>query len=170
MMLPVQLEATSGWQWQAAVAHLQRVEMARWVLDEHGYLLPAVTMLGVMTGDNVVGHITLKKQPLVCPPLPAGEESAIPLLDSSGEAREEMFVQTFAVEAAYRRQGHGERLQIAALELTRARGCYQMRSWSSLDKSANYALKFKLGFAAHPALYESADGLKISGVYFIKGV
>jgi GNAT superfamily N-acetyltransferase len=40
----------------------------------------------------------------------------------------ETFVATFAVDAAYRRHGYGRALQTAALKMTRALGCYQMRS------------------------------------------
>lgn len=52
-----------------------------------------------------------------------------------------------------------------ALELTCALGACQMRSWSSLDKTANYALKLSLGFAAHPAVQTAGlTGEPISGV------
>jgi GNAT superfamily N-acetyltransferase len=93
-----------------------------------------------------------------------------PLTALDGRPLRELFVQTFAVDDAFRRQGCGRALQVAALELARTLGCYQMRSWSSLDKTANYALKLSLGFTAHPAIYEATGGQKISGVYFMKTV
>ena len=82
----------------------------------------------------------------------------------------ETFAQTFAVEEVYRRRGHGRALQLEALTLTKDLGAHQMRSWSSLDKQANYALKMNLGFAVCPAVYETDAGLKVSGVYFVKTV
>ena len=45
-----------------------------------------------------------------------------------------------------------------------------MRSWSSLDKPANYALKLSLGFAMHPSVHDAASGYQVSGVYFVKRV
>ena len=47
-------------------------------------------------------------------------------------------MQTFAVEPDFRRQGHGRALQLAALDMSARLGCYQMRSWSTVDKQANY--------------------------------
>jgi hypothetical protein len=79
-------------------------------------------------------------------------------------------VQTFHVNETNRRSGLGERLQQHALTVTRDLGCYQMRSWSSLDRDANYLLKLKLGFAAHPAVYKTESGLEVSGIYFVKKV
>ena len=105
--------------------------------------------------------------------MPATEWSggeARSLTFGDGEPLYEMFVQTFAVEAAFRRRGHGRALQQAALALTAERGCHQMRSWSSLDKPEKYALKLALGFAVHPAISEAGNGQQISGVYFIKTV
>jgi hypothetical protein len=61
-------------------------------------------------------------------------------------------------------------LQLAALEKTRELGCFQMRSWSSLDKPANYQLKLSLGFGFHPEVQDTASGLKVSGGYFVRTV
>ena len=143
--------------------------MARWVLDD-GQPAPDVYLLGVMVAEQVIGHISLRVQDLIIPSTAwsTGQDHA--LRGSTGEPLRETFVNTFAVDETHRRQGCGRALQVAALDLTRDLGCYQMRSWSSLDKTANYALKISLGFAAHPAVYESEDGLLISGVFFVKTV
>ena len=45
-----------------------------------------------------------------------------------------------------------------------------MRSWSSLDRRENYALKLGMGFAMDPAVHEAAGGQRVSGVYFVKRV
>ena len=44
-----------------------------------------------------------------------------------------------------------------------------MRSWSSLDKPANYALKLALGFAVHPGYdYVARLDKWVPGAFFIK--
>ena len=143
--------------------------MARWVFD-NGQPAPDVYLLGVMAVEQVIGHISLRVQALVIPPTAWSTGQDHTLRRSTGEPLRETFVNTFAVDETHRRQGCGRALQIAALDLTRELGCYQMRSWSSLDKTANYALKISLGFAVYPAVQETGDGQLISGVYFVKTV
>lgn len=158
--------------WSDFVAHLQRMNMAYWVLENDTRSKPAHYFLGSVVDDQIAGHIAIKMQ-IITIPANAGDEShplGYPLCAPDGRPLRETFVQTFAVEPAFRRQGHGRALQLAALEMTEKLGCYQMRSWSSLDKQANYALKVSLGFAAHPAILVLDDGREISGVYFNKCV
>ncbi len=156
--------------WPACVEHLERVGMAHWVLDDNRQPKPGIYFLGVVEGDAVVGHITLLLQDIVCPETEWSSEMDRTVRLPDGEPLRETFVQTFAVDQEHRRRGYGLALQKAALALTRELGCYQMRSWSSLDKPANYALKLSLGFAVHPATYEAPGGQQISGVYFVKTV
>ena len=143
--------------------------MARWALDD-GQPTPDVYCLGVMDADQVIGHISARVQDLVIPPTEwsAGRDHG--LRGSAGAPLRETFVNTFAVDETRRRQGYVRALQIAALDLTRELGCYQMRSWSSLDKTANFALKISLGFAVFPAVDTTGSGQTISGVYFVKTV
>jgi GNAT superfamily N-acetyltransferase len=143
--------------------------MARWALDD-GQPAPDVYLLGVMEADRIVGHLSMQVQDLIIPSTEwsSGQDHA--LHHSNGEPLRETFVHTFAVDDTHRRQGCGRALQIAALDLTRELGCYQIRSWSSLDKTANYALKISLGFAVHPAVCETEGSHLISGVYFVKTV
>lgn len=156
--------------WAQLVAHLHQHHMAREVLLAPDQPLPALYVLGAVTdADVVVGHIAMRMQRLAVP-LAARDETVQTLNGPCERPLREMFVRSFAVDAAHRRQGHGRALQCSALELTRRLGCYQLRSWSSLDKTANYALKLNLGFAAHPAIQHTANGKPISGVYFVKVV
>ncbi len=156
--------------WTEYVAHLERVNMAKWIMDEKGQPLPNVYFSGICDGNKVVGHISIQVQDIVSPATEWSKGKEVPVLGADGKILRETFVQTFAVEKTYRRQGHGSALQLSALKLTKELGCYQMRSWSSADKNANYALKLKLGFAAHPAVSQTMDGQSISGVYFVKTV
>lgn len=157
-------------QWLSLVEHLETHNMARWVMDSKGALSKNVYCLAAIVANVVIGHITLKKQLLVSPATSWSDNLETPLLSPTGKSLYETYVQTFAVDPLHRRQGYGSDLQLAALELTQELGCYQMRSWSSTDKPENYALKLKLGFAAHPAILTLADGRQISGVYFVKTV
>lgn len=156
--------------WLAFVIHLGQHGMARYALAEDGAPQPDTYYLAAAIGDRVVGNLCLRLQPLTIPPgEPEGGEPT-PLLGSGGEPLTELFVRTFAVDDDFRRQGHGRELQLAAVALARDLGCYQMRSWSSLDKSANYALKISLGFALHPAVEVVPSGERISGAFFVMHV
>jgi GNAT superfamily N-acetyltransferase len=169
-MMPIDRFTPEHPLWSALLAHLARAEMARWVLTPEGFPLPEVQFLGAVGDEQVIGRISLKMQVITIPATEWSGGADSPLAAPDGRPLRELFVQTFAVDDAFRRRGYGRALQLAALELARTLGCYQMRSWSSLDKTANYALKLSLGFAAHPAIYQTTGGQRISGIYFIKTV
>lgn len=162
--------APAGAGWDAYLAHLERGDMARWVLDEDERPLPGMLFLGAVVAEEVVGDLALREQVVTAPATAWTDGQARPLADRDGAPLRETFVQTFFVDRAHRRCGVGRALQQAALDLTRARGCCQMRSWSSLDKPENYRLKLGLGFAMHPEVHEAWNGMKVSGVYFVKRV
>jgi GNAT superfamily N-acetyltransferase len=155
--------------WLKMIAHLQQVDMARWVLNG-SHPRPNTHFLAAAIDTAVIGHIAIEQRKLMVPATEWSDNQSTPLRQLNGAPIFETFVNTFAVEKAYRRRGFGRALQQAALTHTKALGCYQMRSWSSLDNPANYALKFSLGFAVHPAIQQSASGQPISGVYFVKTV
>jgi GNAT superfamily N-acetyltransferase len=157
--------------WQAYVAHLRQSGQGRWVLNRRGKpLSDQIIFLGIEQDNAVVASLTLKVQPVVIPATEWAGGKVTPLTDAEGNELKETFVQTFYTDEPHRRKGMGELLQLEALDATRQLGCYQMRSWSSLDKEPNYRLKLKLGFAAHPAVYETDGGLKVSGIFFVKTV
>lgn len=147
--------------WPQAYRHLQATDCWRWVskddcLGDHMIILIAVV------AEDVVGHISLKHQQLEMPTMPVS-----PVLYKN-ETVWETFVQTFYVIEAWRRKGVGKRLQEEAMVVSREKGCWQMRSWSSCDKGDNYQLKLALGFAFCPAKMEvNKEGQKIAGGYFV---
>ncbi len=156
--------------WLACFAHLERTDMLRWVVDERGLLRERLHLLGAVEAGQIVGHLSLKRQPILVPATIGSGGVETPVAGPDGAPLEELFVYTFAVDEGFRRRGIGRALQLAGLELARELGCYQVRSWSSLDKTANYALKIGLGFGIHPAVYTTESGLAVSGVYFVKTV
>lgn len=150
-------------------AHLARTGQERDFPDlrEEG-----VFAFGAFDGDKLVGDISVRVQPVEIPtgvPVPVLELTVKTIREAAGGDLLEGFVQSFAVEEAHRRRGLGRRLQLAALGECRRRGLYQMRSWSSLDKPANYALKLALGFAVHPG-YDYVARLRkwVPGAFFVK--
>ncbi|MBN1679769.1 MAG: GNAT family N-acetyltransferase [Anaerolineae bacterium] len=156
--------------WPSYLAHLRRVDMMRRVLDDQDQPHTSICYLGAISDDSVVGHLTFKVQNIVVPASLLSDGNAVILTGADGKRLRETFVQTFAVDEDHRRQGYGRSLQVAALALSKAFGCYQMRSWSPLDKPANYLLKIGLGFSMYPALSDNEDGKPVGGVYFVKTV
>jgi GNAT superfamily N-acetyltransferase len=156
--------------WPEYLTHLGRVKMARWAVKVDGVPFDDHYYLGVVKDGQVAGHLSLKRQAIRVPTADLQDDQSAAIIDANGQTPWETYVQTFAVDEGYRRRGYGRALQLAALRLTQTLGCYQMRSWSSVDHGPNYALKISLGFAISPAIYETGSGLKVSGVYFVKTV
>lgn len=155
--------------WARMVEHLQVGDWDRWVLDPDGNLPSNLYLIGITEAGRVVGHISIQVQGIVVPATEWSDNKTSAITNHDGMALRETFVQTFGVEEVHRRKGYGRILQAAAIDLSRELGAYQMRSWSSLDKPANYALKVSMGFAVCPAIYEvPSTGQKISGVYFVQ--
>lgn len=143
----------------ALEAHLDRFNYLRYVRNEEGWL-PGLQVITAEYGRQIVGHIALLEQPLCLTDDEVLKDSGIPL--------RELFVQTFRVSETFQRRGIGRRLQGEALRLAAELGCYQLRSWSSIDKETNYHLKLSMGFAFSPAKITLKDGRVIHGGYFAK--
>ncbi len=156
--------------WDQVLAHLERVEMTQQVLEADGSLHPNKHILGMRDGQEIVGHISFKKQPITIPATEwsGGQETLV--MGKDDAQLYEAFVLTFAVDKTHRRLGYGRALQLAALDTTHELGCYQLRSWSSLDQPANHALKLSLGFSIHPSTHITTDGQVISGAFFVRTV
>ena len=127
--------------WQDYLTHTKHHNMQRWIVDEQFQPLEGLHYLGYLAEKQVVGHLALKKQPIEVPQTAWSTGRDHIIRDEQGDSIEELFVQTFAVDEQYRRQGIGSQLQTAGLGLGQQLDCYQVRSWSSLDKTPNYQLK-----------------------------
>lgn len=141
--------------WETAYHHLVHCDQWQWVSDGDR-LRDGVVVLAAVTEQRVVANLSLLIQPIAN----LGEATGSRAMLLEG------FVQTFHVDEGWRRRGVGRALQLAAIEASRRLGCYQMRSWSSVDKAANYWLKLGLGFAFCPAA-EYHGGRRIEGGYFV---
>lgn len=157
--------------WQMLISHLKNSGDARWVVNDAGQPLePSLVFLAAKLDQQIVGSLTLKKQPLIIPPSEWAGKRDRSLRDADGDLVYELFVQTFRVEEGYRRRGIGRTLQAAGLKTAKQQACYQVRSWSSLDKKENFLLKLSMGFGFHPEIQHTASGFKVSGGYFVKVV
>ena len=156
--------------WERYAAHLHRVNQAWMLLGEGDLPTAPFLCLAAVDDGAVVGNLALREQVVTMPPTEWSGGVERPLCDAAGTPVRETFVQSFCVEAPHRRRGIGRALQEAAVAWTRERGCAQMRSWSSLDRPENHALKLSMGFAMHPSTHDAAGGFQVSGVYFVKRV
>ncbi len=102
-----------------------------------------------LDGETPVGLIAVYKRRL--PP---------PLLETY-----EGFINIIEVAEAFRRHGIGRRLVEMSIERCRAQGLYQIRAWSSKDKTEAIPMWKALGFGLCPAT-EHPRGLEVKG-YFV---
>jgi len=77
----------------------------------------------------------------------------------------EGFINIIEVAEAYRRRGIGKQLVEMSVECCRAQGLYQIRAWSSEDKTEAIRMWKSLGFSLCPAT-EHPGGLVVRG-YFV---
>lgn len=157
--------------WTDYCTHLNTCGHGQWVLDENNQPKHEnLVFLAALEEKEIIGSLTLIRQQITIPATEWAEERDRVLRDANNAPLYETFVGTFYVNPDNRRQGYGRDLQLAALQKTRKLGYFQMRSWSSLDKPANYQLKLSLGFGFHPEVQETASGQRVSGGYFIRTV
>ena len=92
-----------------------------------------------------------------------GEEQKCPIVSLSEKPLTEAKINVFVVHADFRGGGLGTQLQKYVIEHARMSGCYQVASYSTYDKVANYHVKLKLGFCVQPE--KQSDGTQ--GCYFL---
>jgi GNAT superfamily N-acetyltransferase len=91
-----------------------------------------------------------------------GEEQGCLVVTYRGAPLFEAKINVFAVSQNTRNCGIGKAMQRKVIEHARFKGCYQVSSYSTYDKSQNYAVKLDLGFSVQPE--KQADGT--TGCYF----
>lgn len=155
--LPVHIQAwpPNHPRWAQLKLITDALEQTRWVQVRFDWHLES-HLLVATKGGRIVGFLRLVTQPI-------GSDDELPPTQLHGKSLIEAKVMAFAVVESERRQGVGRSLQLAALRMARELGCYQLRSHSSGDKTANHQLKLAMGFALH-RIVRGEDHL---GGYFI---
>lgn len=130
-------------------------EQAPFVLGEYSRQLPCYLCVALQN-DRVAGFLRFGVQPI-------GPEAHCPPLVLNGIPLTEAKIHAFAVREECRGQGIGTALQRWALRRAKGLGCFQVASYSSYGREANYHIKLALGFGAQPETH----GDDQHGVYFI---
>lgn len=104
-----------------------------------------------MQGNNLVGLISMYWKTLPAP-LPETCEGYIDILD---------------VHKDFQRRGIATRLINMSFERAKAKGVYQVRSWSSLDKIEAIQMWKALGFGLCPAI-TFPGGQEVKGYFVVK--
>lgn len=139
----------------AAIRHVEADEVLRqriaaeWgnLAARHMHLSDGFSLVA-MTGDQPVGLIAVYWQKLPAP-LPDVNEGYIDIIE---------------VREAFRRQGLATGLIAAALKRARECGAYQLRAWSSSDKTEAIAMWSALQFGLCPATIHP-QGQAVSGFF-----
>ena len=148
-------EGHSRWHEFLSCLKIAAPEQEPFVIGEYyrafqSYLLVALQF------NKVVGFLRFAVQPI-------GPEAKCPPLYKNGVQLTEAKIHAFAVIENARKQGIGTALQKQAIYRAKELGCYQLASYSSYGREANYHIKLSLGFGAQPEVH----GDNSQGVYFI---
>ncbi len=113
--------------------------------------------LFVAVSDNrVAGFLRIAVKPI-------GPDVHCPPLELDGEELTQAKIHAFAVRPECRGRGIGTALQKHAIRRARELGCYQLASYSSYGRDANYHVKLSLGFAVQPEVHGAGE----QGCYFL---
>lgn len=81
----------------------------------------------------------------------------------------EAYIDIIEVDQNYRRQGIAKKLIEKVTKQTQACGCYQLRAWSSEDKTEAIQMWKSLGFGLHPQeIISEKTGEKVKGYFVTK--
>ena len=141
--------------WVELAAMMAEVEQSRYLNVLFEWHIDAFVFVA-LADREIVGFLRYCTQPIG-----PDEDCATVLID--GVPLLEGKVIGFYVREAWRRQGFGRNLQQTALTHARQQGCYQFRSFSAGDKTANHQLKLSMGFAIQPTIRRDDN----AGLYFI---
>jgi len=143
--------------WNEFVACLETTapEQAPFVFEGYYRAYPSYLYIALQSNE-VVGFIRFAVQPI-------GPEAKCPPLYRNGVLLTEAKIHAFAVREDARGQGIGTALQRQTIRKAKELGCYQVASYSSYGRDANYHIKLGLGFGAQPEVHGDNE----QGVYFI---
>lgn len=130
-------------------------DQASFVFQNNSHAHQAVLLVALQL-DKVVGFLRFVIQLI-------GPEVGCPPLVLDGVQLTEAKIIAFAVQEEARGQGIGTKLQKQAIQCAQSLGCYQVASYSSYSRDANFHIKLSLGFAAQPEIH----GDNHRGVYFL---
>ena len=143
--------------WQEFVTCLKNVapEQEPFIFGEY-YRSYQTYLFIALQLDEVVGFLRFAVQPI-------GPEAKCPPLYKNDVQLTEAKIHAFAVREKARGQGIGTALQKRAIYRAKGLDCYQVASYSSYGRDANYHIKLSLGFGAQPEVHGDNE----KGVYFI---
>ena len=141
--------------WQDLDRLITTLGQQEWV-QFHASWHQSSVMLVAQTEQNPVGFLYYVLQEI-------GVEDDLPPVSRNGVSLREAKIIAFGVAESHRRFGIGRNLQESAIRYATQANCYQVRSHSSGDNTANHSLKLSMGFGVQPILRDGDD----RGVYFI---
>ena len=112
---------------------------------------------GWFEGGSLCGFISYCIQKI-------GQEQKTQIISRGSEDLNEAKISGFAVATSFRNKGIGRKLQKHVIEHAKNNDCYQLTSYSTIEKVENYAVKLSLGFCVQPEV--QSDGTQ--GCYFLK--
>lgn len=141
--------------WSALLGVVEAQGQSDWLVFHAGWHAGSHVLVAHEAG-NVVGFLRYVRQEI-------GPDAGCPPVELDGVPLTEAKVIAFGVDPARRGEGVGSALQHALLRAAKDQGCYQVRSHSGGEHTANHHLKLMLGFGVHPIV----RGDDTRGVYFV---
>lgn len=144
--------------WPELLGFFEALDQTRWVTIPYEWAHSS-HILVALSGTGIAGLLRFVVQDI------GAEDGHDPVM-LGDRALTEAKVLAFGVSPENRRQGIGRHLQVALFDRASKLGCYQVRSHSRGENSANHRLKLSMGYAVHPVIRGEDRG----GVYFVKAV
>ena len=143
--------------WQEFIKCLETIapDQTMFVLGKRYQEYPSCLFVALQH-NKVVGFLRFAIQPI-------GPEAKCPPLQLDGTQLTEAKIHAFAIQESSRGYGIGTELQKQAIRRAKELGCFQVASYSSYGREANYHIKLSLGFGAQPEVHGDNE----QGVYFI---
>lgn len=154
-MAEIQTWAADHPRWPELAAVVAQMGQTGWVNFSTDFHLTS-HMLVALDEEQIVGFLRYVRQPV-------GPDSDCAVVMMCGQPLVEAKILAFGVVEDHQRQGIGRALQEAAIKAARCQHCYQIRSHSGGEYTANHRLKLSLGFGIHPVV----RGADKKGAYFI---